>query len=51
MNVAENRVLHRNMEKIEQNHEELAVAEFANMEKERNLLIEEKKKWEAEIKN
>jgi hypothetical protein len=41
MDVAKNRVLHRNMGKIKQNHEELFVAEFANM-KDRNLLREKK---------
>jgi hypothetical protein len=35
MDVSENRVLQRNMVKIRQSHEELVVAEFENMEKEK----------------
>jgi hypothetical protein len=31
-------------------HEELAVVEFGNMEKESNLLRKDKKKWKAEKK-
>jgi hypothetical protein len=51
MDVAENRVLQRNMAKIKQSHEELVMDEFGNMEKWRNLLIEKKKKLKSRKKN
>jgi hypothetical protein len=50
MDVSENHALQRNMAKIKQSHEEIVVAKFENMEKKRNLLKEEKKKWEAKKK-
>jgi hypothetical protein len=37
------RVLERNMANVRQSHEKLVVAEFGNMDKERNLLREKKK--------
>jgi hypothetical protein len=44
------RVLERNMANVRQSHEKLVVAEFGNMEKERNLLREKKKKQKSLFK-
>jgi hypothetical protein len=51
MDVAGNRVLQRNMAKIKQSHEELAMDEFGNMEKWRDLLREKKKNGKRKRKN
>jgi hypothetical protein len=51
LSIAENHVLHGNMKKIKQNHEELAVTEFANMEKERNLSKTRRKNEKRKRKN
>jgi hypothetical protein len=50
MDVYENHALQQSMARIRQSYEEIVVARFRNMEKKRNLLKKEEKKWKAEKK-
>jgi uncharacterized membrane protein YgaE (UPF0421/DUF939 family) len=47
VDATDKRLLEHNMTKMRKNHEELVVAEFGYIDKERKFLREDKKKWEA----